>query len=212
VVSDVPLSRYGTESLEAQLRDINWVADVGVRHEAVIERLAATAGATVLPMKLFTMFSTAERAVADLRGRRREIAAILRRVRGCQEWGVRVTRIAAAASQKASTPAATGTAFLAAKKRVRDAVQDRLTRSSAAAEAAFTSLSRHARAAVRREAPHGAVAPPILDAAFLVTAASRRRFQAAAKRADAQCRSAGAALAVTGPWPPYNFISATDGR
>jgi hypothetical protein len=47
VVSDVPLSRYGTEPLEAQLRDINWVADVGVRHEAVIEHAAATAGATV---------------------------------------------------------------------------------------------------------------------------------------------------------------------
>ena len=58
IVSDVPLARYGPERLDAHLHDINWIADIGVRHEAVIEHIAAMPRATVLPMKLFTMFSS----------------------------------------------------------------------------------------------------------------------------------------------------------
>jgi hypothetical protein len=213
VISDVPLARYSADRLESQLHDINWVANIGVRHEAVIEQVAALRGTTVLPMKLFTMFSSLERALGDLRARRRDIAAILRRVRGCQEWGVRVTRNApASAPRRAAGVPSSGTAFLAAKKRVRDEARESLVRSSNAAEAAFASLSAHARDAVRRDAPSGAATPPLVDAAFLVTTASRSRFRAAATRAAAACRTAGARLSVTGPWPPYNFVSASEPR
>lgn len=213
IVSDVPLAHYGRERLDAHLRDISWVADIGVRHEAVIEHIAAMPRATVLPMKLFTMFSSLDRALEDLRGRRRDLGAILRRVRGCQEWGVRVTRVASApALRRGAAAASSGTAFLTAKKRVRDEARDHLVKSSDAAESAFATLSAHARAAVRREAPRGAATPPLVDAAFLVKASSRARFRAAATRAAAACRDAGAALSVSGPWPPYNFVSGSDAR
>jgi len=213
IASDVPLSRYGPERLEAHLHDLDWVAEIGVCHEAVIERVAALRGATVVPMKLFTMFSTTARALEDLRGRRRDISAILRRVRGCQEWGVRVTQRASAPSHKKTAPTvSSGTAFLAAKKRARDEAHDRLARSGAAAEEAFASLSAHARATVRREPPNAATSPPLVDAAFLVSTACRARFRAAATRAAAACRDAGAALSVTGPWAPYNFIAETRSR
>ena len=69
VVADVPLDRYGPEALEASLRDMHWVADAAVAHEAVVEHFSRQAKSTVIPMKLFTMFSTAERAIGDLRAR-----------------------------------------------------------------------------------------------------------------------------------------------
>ena len=213
IVADVPLDTYGTKALEPALRDMNWVADVAMAHEGVVEHFSRPRASTVLPMKLFTMFSSLDRALDDLRARRRDIAAILRRVRGCQEWGVRVTRNGpTAAPRQAVTAPSSGTAFLAAKKRVRDEARESVIRSSDAAEAAFASLSAHARDAVRRDAPRGATTPPLVDAAFLVTSASRSRFRAAVTRAAAVCRTAGARLSVTGPWPPYNFISASESR
>ena len=92
VCADVPLPNYGTESIERGLRDLDWVSRVAVAHEAVVERFARVAGATVIPMKLFTIFSSDERAHEAMRERRRDLGSILKRIKGCQEWGVRITR------------------------------------------------------------------------------------------------------------------------
>jgi hypothetical protein len=92
VVSEVPLSKYGPAEVEAGLRNLEWVAEIAVAHEAVVEHFATRRGATVVPMKLFTMFTSSDRAVSDLRAKRPTLTAALRRVRGCEEWGVRLVR------------------------------------------------------------------------------------------------------------------------
>src|SRR5262245_51237473 len=61
LASDVPLSIYSSSQLEERLWDINWVADIAVAHESVVEHFAGGRGTTVVPMKLFTMFSSLER-------------------------------------------------------------------------------------------------------------------------------------------------------
>ena len=92
VTADVPLATYGEDALESALRDLEWVAEVAVAHENVVEHFTGQKGLTVVPAQLFTMFSSPERALAETRSRRRQIAAIVRRISGCEEWGVRVTR------------------------------------------------------------------------------------------------------------------------
>jgi Gas vesicle synthesis protein GvpL/GvpF len=207
VVADVPLSEYGTGRLEERLRDINWVAGIAVAHEAVVERFASAKNAAVVPMKLFTMFSSRDRAISELAARRSAIDAVLKRIRGCREWGIRVTH-AAPARAAGSRPAApaTGTAFLTAKKRARDEARDRRLRAAEAAERTFDSLARLARDAHRRAAPANATTPPLVDAAFLVSEGHQTRFRAAVKRAARICRDADASLVLTGPWPAYNFV------
>src|SRR5262245_32742452 len=71
VVSQVPLDLYGPEPLQAALRDMQWVADAALAHEAVVEHFSRTKGSTAIPMKLFTMFSTLDRALGEMRSRRR---------------------------------------------------------------------------------------------------------------------------------------------
>src|SRR5918995_25529 len=66
ITADVPLQAYGPQALEPALRDIQWVADIAVAHEAVVEHFTRQRGATVVPMKLFTMFSSVERAVDEM--------------------------------------------------------------------------------------------------------------------------------------------------
>jgi hypothetical protein len=205
VISDVPLSTYGAERLEPRLKDLNWVADTALAHEAVVAHFASRADTSVVPMKLFTMFSSRERAVADLAARQSAIKAVLDRIRGCSEWGIRIVR-QPAPGRAAVRDASSGTAFLAAKKRERDAARAGLAKAADAAENAFESLAKLAREARRRDAPETATTPPLVDAAFLVSTTRKERFRTTARRLAKSCRQAGADLILTGPWPPYNFV------
>jgi hypothetical protein len=208
VCASVPLASYGPGVLDASLRDLAWVGDIAVRHESVVEHFAQQKNVTVVPMKLFTMFSSDDRAREEMRSRRREILAVARRIAGCEEWGVRITRTAPSArvpESDADRPAS-GAAFLAAKKEARDLARAIVQAAAESAEQAYATLSAISRDARRRdEAPEGAVAP-LLDAAFLVPAARRSRFKAAARKLAVAGTRSGTEMTVTGPWPAYNFV------
>jgi len=207
VSAGVPLASYGPAPLEVSLRNVQWVADVAVAHEAVVEFFARQADATVIPMKLFTMFSTTTRAVSQTRSRLRDIDDVVSRIAGCEEWGVRITYQPTASGAPARrAKSSSGTAFLEAKKAARDAAQRTIGTAAEQAEVAYTTLAAMAREARRRQdTPAGATSPPLLDAAFLVPTAARSRFKAAVKKLAA-ASSAGTQITLTGPWPSYNFI------
>ena len=214
VCASVPLASYGPGVLETSLRDLPWVGDIAVAHESVVEHFAARKNVTVVPMKMFTMFSSDDRALDEMRSRRRDILAVARRIAGCEEWGVRITRSAPEPSgpQTERVRPASGSAFLAAKREARDLARHFARAATQSAERAYKTLSALSRDARRRDdAPAGAVAPPLLDAAFLVPAARRSRFKAAARRLAATGVKAGTEITVTGPWPAYNFVQ-EDGR
>jgi hypothetical protein len=208
VFANVPLDVYGPGPLDAALRDMAWVGKIAVSHEAVVEHFARQPRVTVIPMKLFTMFSSLDRAVADLRSRVSDIRRIAKRIAGCEEWGVRMTAIRRRSRPLRPVSAATsGAAFLAAKKQARDAAHAAGMATASAADRAFKTLAAIARDAARRDdAPEGAAAPPLLDAAFLVPSSRRVRFKAAARRLASETVQAGAEITITGPWPAYNFV------
>ena len=206
VTAEVPLDQYGPERLERSLRDLQWVADIAVAHEGVVEHFTRRRGVTVVPMKLFTMFGSVDRAIAEMKGRASDIRAVLERIAGCEEWGVRIVRGTAPPPPLSGSAPVSGAAFLGAKKQARDAALARARRAADAAEEAFDELEALTRAAWRRDAvPEGATSPPLLDAAFLVPLKQRARFRAAAKRLAARCGRAGAEMTLTGPWPAYSF-------
>ena len=214
VTSDVPLDVYGPGRLDDRLRDLEWVAEIAVAHESVVEHFARVKGATAVPLKLFTMFSSRERAIDDLAGRRTALNTVMRRVAGCEEWGIRVTRSSpapvlgrGARTEKAASPNS-GTAFLAARRDARDAARAARESAAGAAEGAYSRLTRLARdSRLRDRPPEGGTNPPILEAAFLVPVTGRARFKAEAKRQAAACTAAGADMTLTGPWPAYSFVS-----
>lgn len=220
IVSDVPLSVYGPAALEPQLRDLDWVARLAVAHESVVGHVARRRDLVVVPMKLLTMFTSRAKAVQDVSRRRRVIQAALRRIAGCDEWGVRITRVrgdsagAVAPSPKTSPSTdGAGAAFLRARKAARDASHDARTAAATAAAQAFTRLGPLAKAATRRsEAREPGTNPPILEAAFLVRAGMRGRFTAEARRQAKACAAAGAEMTLSGPWPAYNFAAAGETR
>lgn len=212
VVSEVPLDRYGPEPLETALRDLEWVTTVAVAHEAVVEHFARQRNATVVPMKLFTMFSTEARAAEEMQTRRKEIQEVLKRIAGCEEWGVRIVRDASPAASAAKPDLRSGTAFLAARKKTRDDARAAAERAAEAAASVFEALTPFAKDARRRDESPAGAQPPLLDAAFLIPTAMRVKFRAAARRAANQSVAGGARMTLTGPWPAYNFVQPPAGR
>ena len=207
VVAEAPLDTYGSGRLEQHLSDMDWVGRIALAHEEVVEAFARRPSATVIPMKLFTMFSTRERAIADVAGRRRSVSAAMRRIAGADEWGVRITRAAPSAAVPALERPRTGAAFLAARKQARDVVHGARVAAAEAALDTFDRLATFARKARRRDDNGlGGGTPPLLDAVFLVTKRNRSRFTLTARRHVDTCASAGAIMTVTGPWPAYNFV------
>ena len=214
VVGLVPLDRYGEAGIAAGVRDLDWVSKIAMAHEAVVEHFSRARGATVVPMKLFTMFSSAERLVQDLRSHQAGISATIARIRGAREWGVRVLRAQPTGRPASrSQPIRSGAAFLAAKKQARDDARLELEAARHAADGAFrllaTSRGMHAG---ETTFPDGATAPPLLDAAFLVP---DRTDRAVSRRgAPRLCRMPPrwAAVTLTGPWPAYNFVGPSRAR
>jgi hypothetical protein len=206
VLADVPLELYSGARIERGLRDLNWVADCAVAHEAVVEHFARRG--TMLPMKLFTIFTGESRAVEQLSRDRERIDRTLERIDGCAEWAVKVLAPAVSSAPRPATGARarTGTAFLAARKRARDEARAAAAQALDTAGDVFPALARLAKEARRRQRAELAGSRLVLDAAFLVAAGRRARFKAEAARLASRCAKAGCEMVLTGPWPPYNFV------
>lgn len=208
VTAAVPLDQYGPGKLDVMLGDLDRVGDIALAHEEVVEHFAQRNDAIVVPMKLFTMFSSVERAVKDITSKRSSIDAAIEKIAGAEEWGIRVVRgVTAEKDTKAPVAPRSGAAFLAAKKQARDDVKNAKLVAADAASRAFERLSALSKDARRREpATTPGATQPLLDAAFLVPTDDREKFTAAARVEAAACASAGGHMIVTGPWPAYNFI------
>lgn len=211
MAAGAPLPEYGSEEIDARLAEIDWVSDRALAHEEVVEHFAAAH--LVLPMKLFTLFTDDERALAALGARREEIGRVLARIAGRVEWGVRIlfqetkARRAAADAVAPTAPGASGKGFLLRKKVEQDSARTLAARLRAEADRAYEELARHAAEARRREPVAGeAGARLLLDAAFLVPREDGERFEEAVARWADQLAGQACEVTLTGPWPPYNFI------
>jgi len=208
VVAEVPLDIYGAGHLEPRLSDLEWVGRIALDHEAVVEHFARKGELTVVPMKLFTLFSSPDRAIGEMQRRSKRLTSVFAKLQGCEEWGVRIMRGPSRSAVKDDGKPASGTAFLTARKRARDESVAALRDSAQAADDAYVLLAEIAADHRRRQQEASGVIPPLLDAAFLVPVRRRARFRALAERAAEDVLQRGGRLTLTGPWPAYNFVSA----
>lgn len=213
VVADAPLARYGAAPVERGLRDLHWVSTRAMAHEAVVG--ACTQAGTVIPTKLLTLFTGDDRALAHIHRRRRTVERLLARVAGRMEWGLRVRLIPARAlrESRAGVPRATtgvrpGTRFLQLRRRGQEAGHRLAARARAEAERAYRRLRRLADGAYRHPFPTDrAGSPLLLDAAFLVATRGTSGFRSEVDRLAATGSEVGLEVTLTGPWPPYNFVT-----
>jgi gas vesicle protein GvpL/GvpF len=232
IVQSVPEAEYGETALGRGLQNLDWVGPRAVAHEQVIESFLSARA--LLPMQLFTLFTSDHRVTQHVRSDRARIARILKRVEHKVEWGLRLTYanpqgprrvttprgVTSAASHAARSAAIrrqsgaggsgprSGAEYLARKRDMLDVNRMRLKEAQVAANRVYESVSRLATVSRRRRSLERAAPGSrlLLDAAFLVPSAKRVAFRSAVRQQTRDLRAAGIAVSLTGPWPPYNFI------
>jgi hypothetical protein len=227
VVSTVREADYSETALAAGITSLDWVGRRALAHEAVVEHFLGAPA--VLPMQMFSLFTSDERALAHVTRDRLRIDRILDRLQRQQEWGLRLTfdeqALREAVEQKhadgpaAGTraksgpsgrmgPTASGAAYLARKRDLLDVSRQQLAAARTAGDRVFKAMSSAATAALRRRSTEQAPgARLLLDAAFLVPSTRVAGFRAVLRKLSPALPS-GVVVSLTGPWPPYNFIDA----
>ncbi|WP_433062757.1 GvpL/GvpF family gas vesicle protein [Dactylosporangium sp. CS-033363] len=193
VVSPVELDE---EALRTNLENLEWLDRTARAHHAVVAALAERHA--VVPAQLATVYRDDDGVRAMLRERRADLDAVLDRVDGRAEWGVKMYAQAASGEPATVDTDRPGTAYLN-RRRAQD---DRRKRAYDSAEAADKALAGNAAEARRLT---GRPEPMLLNAAYLVDRAAAEDF--AGLVTEQAARHEDLRLELTGPWPPYSFTA-----
>ena len=210
VVSSAPLARYGAEEIDKRLRDIDWVAARAAEHDAMVEHFLAEA--VVVPMKLFTLFSTDERAIEHVTKMKKALERVVDRIDGCDEWGLRILfdeaeAIRVAAAEARGKRPTSGTGFLERKKSQQDLRRTLTTHAADEVNALYTRIGKIARKAARRSAPNRELAGRVLlDAVFLVPRGAVKKLKGEVAGTAEGLAAQGFHVTLSGPWPAYSFV------
>ncbi|OEV05779.1 GvpL/GvpF family gas vesicle protein [Streptomyces oceani] len=220
LVSSVAEERYDETGLAAQLEDLARVEVVARRHHAVVE--AAYQHAYVLPMRLATLCRDDDRVAGMLDERGAEFRALLNRLTGRAEWGVKVYADPSAAEEPApATPARAGReppdprpgrAYLRQRRTQRDGRREARRAAESVALRVSDTAAALAVAGMAHRPQQGELATGpgenIANDAYLVE--TERAGDFAAKLHRLAEESPGVRIEVTGPWAPYSFATPSD--
>jgi hypothetical protein len=214
LVARVPADEFAAEPLRANLNDLEWLERVARDHEAVLEQ--ALDRTTVVPLRLCTIFDDADGVRRMLEREREPLTRALARLEGRQEWGVKLLvdgdRLAATAAPAGDQAQGEGgAAYLARRRHEREAREAARALAAQLVDDVDGSLRAHAVDAVRLPAQNrelsGHTGDMLLNAAYLVDADAADALRAAVSELGERHEQFGARLHLTGPWPPYNFVT-----
>lgn len=217
VFTPVSALEMSQDVIDRRAADLEWLGSIGYRHQAVVSELMKSTA--IVPLRAFTLFSSAASLRDYLTEHRDELTRVLDRLDGKQEWTLRIElepeRWSEALVQRveslrnlqqeidASNP---GKAFLLRKKL--DEEKKRASREAeeqlvGEIERAVTQKLQCDTVAETRERREGAF-PQINVLLNRDEEASLRELQSElGDRYEAE----GVTIAVTGPWPPYTFAN-----
>ena len=217
LVSRVPLEEFGEEPLRRNLNDFEWLERVARAHEAVLEH--ALADATIVPLRLCTIFADEAAAREMLDERHAALTAALEGLAGHQEWSVKLlverdALIAAAEAaepgEERTRPGGDGAAYLLNRREER--------RIGEAADRLAADLAADVHASLQDWTSDAVVRPPqnrelsghdgdmLLNAAYLVEREKVDRLHELVAELAERHQELGARLELSGPLPPYNFV------
>jgi len=218
-VSRVASADFAPQALDEHMRDLAWVGAQGVAHEAVVAWFVDHV--QILPVPVFTLFTSEAALAADVAGRAASIASMLRQFAGLREWDLKVTcteaELAAHAGELSTdvaeldariADASPGTRFLLERKRAELARVEVRRFASGVADA----LAQHAADIAQRVkrlplARTDEATTVILNAAALVSADREIELRSALSAAAGGLATIGVTIQLSGPWAPYRFVA-----
>lgn len=222
VVSAVPADDYAAERIEPRLSDLAWLGEQGLAHERVVAALVDRT--TVLPMRLFTLFSSTAALLQECEQRADWLRASLARLDGLRQWDLKVSydaeRMLATIGEASDEVAAIdaelaraspGKSYLLRKQRD-DVARTEVRRAVGALGEEVLAQLEPAAAEVKRIAPPSNAEPgelPVILAAALLVGREREaelrdRLGSASERLGPR----GVSITCSGPWAAYRFVGA----
>ncbi|MEU6755625.1 GvpL/GvpF family gas vesicle protein [Streptomyces sp. NPDC046685] len=212
VVSPVPHGEFDETALKDHFEDLRWLEEVARAHHDVVQAVAAHA--TVLPLRLATVYQDDGRAARALAGQHETFARRLAELDAHTEYGVKIYLPPPAAPATpqhpaeagAAAPTTPGKAYLQrrrAQHHARETVYGQAEQAAATIEAI---AARYTSQRVRHAPQSGALSGPqenVLNDAYLIPDEHAEQFRAAL--ADAARGFPDIHVEVTGPWAPYSF-------
>jgi hypothetical protein len=208
IVSRVPLEEFGDEAVERNLRDAEWLEAKVRAHQAVLESVLRDA--SIVPFRFGTIYRNDEQVRVMLRGHL-DLPDALARIAGRLELGVKAyldpERFRAA---EPTAPEESGRAYMLRRQAERRLDEEReLFRTQCAHESheRLSAAAEDARAnALRHPNQPGEPGEMLLNGAYLVREEALHAFEQAIAELEQRFGDRGVSYAVTGPWPPYNFV------
>ncbi len=228
VYSTVAATDWEAGILDQCVQNMDWLAPRATRHQEVVRALHEASPA-LLPLPFATIYRAVDAIAELLRAREHELRQSMEQLWEVEEWTLRVyqdgahfeSQLAAvspsvAAAQAALDTASPGRAFLLRKqlqtlqhtelKHATERVADEIV-----AHVAGVARAVHREPVVGRRGDSEARDQPgtqlMLKLALLVERPRRDEADAALSTTLARYTDLGLRYEVTGPWPPYSFVS-----
>jgi hypothetical protein len=221
LVSRVPLAEFGEEALGERLQDPAWLAEKAQAHSRVL-RDALAAGA-VVPFRFGAIFRGETDVSALLAAREADLTARLRHVSGRVEIGVKAVapqdfpeRVGRASEEPRRLEAELAGAPPGRRYLLQKQLQQVVAREASAVRTRIADESHAALAAVAVAATvnqpqdlsgTGLEGEMLLNGAYLVPEDEQQTLVEHVEALRARYAELGVRFDVTGPWPPFNFVT-----
>lgn len=219
IVSEVPDAAYTADALNARLEDLRWVGERGLAHERVLEWF--TDRSSVVPLRPFSLHLSEQKLTERLMADEARLTALLQRLEGRQEWGVKLWRDRTSALRHADElspaladisrqieQASPGKRFLLQKKRDGMLNEELRTAGVELARSVLNELRPLAERAAALDVPNMPVAAEralLLHAVFLVKLEAVDAFERRVAELSKEYHGRGFEIELSGPWPAYHF-------
>jgi len=188
-------------SLTKNMENLDWLSSASVAHQRAVGGIAQHAD--ILPARFGTVFLYEDSLRAHVREHAREIEKNFKRVKGAQEWGIKIFQIA---SPVAPVPkAGTGREYLQAKAALLS-----LKKPGGIPEPELAEFQDALNGVAEASAPAGRISGGqrglLFQASLLVKRTNRSRLESVLKRFSRKWAGS-RRIEWSGPWPPYSFVS-----
>lgn len=221
VTSSVRGAEFNADAMSDRMQDLNWVGARGLEHERVVAWFVDHA--EILPVSLFTLFSSPDAMLRDATARAVTIREQLDRLHDKREWDLKVSWDERELVKHAGDivqsirdidaeieSASAGKKFLLERKRADLLKRDLANAARDRARGLLEELARHARRVVALPIPRTEGLPVVLNAALLVERGEESALQNVAATRAAELALIGMTVQFTGPWAAYRFAGDDD--
>jgi hypothetical protein len=213
LVSPVSLEAFGERSLPVTLEDPERLETIARVHNGVLQE--ALEHGPVVPFRICTIYGSVARVKDMLVLQRAHLTAVLQRLHGMAEWGVKAYVVVGPGGDTAATSPASGTDYLRRRRAERaGAAIARQTLDAALVRLHGRLRERAAEAVLNPPTPRELSGRPgemVLNGAYLVADGDADGFRNVVADLAGRHRADGVELELTGPWPAYHFSEATAG-